>query len=188
MNHSINEDGLLLFIKDVSREDERAFKQLYDYTHQKTFQYLFRLTGNRELAEDLLIETYTEIWKSAGKFQGRSKVHTWIIGIARNLAMNEFRKNNIKEFELDEEMPCLPNQFACSSACERSTILEKALDLLPRKHREVLDCVFLQEMGYEDISHIMGIPVSTVKTRVFYAKEKLRTVFGSMGIKKDDLL
>ncbi len=171
----------------VSKEDESAFRQVYEATHKKTFQYLFRFTNSREMAEDLMIDTYTEVWKSAKKFGGRSKVSTWIIGIARNLAMSHFRKN-IGEDELDEDISCAPTQFAAKADCERSDVLGKALDLLSPKHREVLDLVFLQEMSYEEISEVIGIPVNTVKTRVFYAKDKLREVFDSMGIKRDDVL
>ena len=175
-------------IKDISRGAEDAFKELYEATCKKVFRYLFMLTNNQQMAEDVLIETYTEVWRSAKKYKGHSKVLTWIIGIARNLAMNEFRKGRIKECEMDEDVAYPPDQFSGCVEAETSEILEKALGQLPVKHREVFDLVFLQGMRYEDISKIMDIPVNTIKTRVFYAKEKLKNILKAMGFVRDDLI
>jgi RNA polymerase sigma-70 factor (ECF subfamily) len=173
---------------NIAGGDEHAFRQLYDCTCEKTFRYLFRLTADRQAAEDLMIDTYTQVWKSAGQFGGRSRVQTWIIGIARNLAMSDFRKKRWKEVEIGEETPCMPSQFQDCASEERVGRLAEALNRVPLPHREVLDCVFLQDMRYEDISRLMGIPVNTVKTRVFYAKEKMREILRAMGYRKDDLL
>lgn len=176
-------------IRDVGKGDAEAFEQLYETTHKRVFQYLCRFTNDRYLAEDLTMDTYAEVWKSAGRFRGESKVATWLIGIARNMAMNEFRKNNkMKTQELDEGMSNPPAQFHACVGTETAQILAEALNRLPISHREILDLVFLQGMNYEDISQIVGIPLNTVKTRVFYAKEKLRDALRSMGVAKDDLI
>lgn len=176
------------FIKDISRGDEDAFKELYEATNQKVFGYLYRLTNNQQMAEDVLIETYTEVWKSAKKYKGHSKVLTWIIGIARNLAMSEFRKSKTREYDITENIVYTQNQFLDCAESETLHILKGALNLLPVKHREVLDLVFLHGMRYEDISKITAIPLNTVKTRVFYAKGKLKNILKAMGFVRDDLL
>jgi RNA polymerase sigma-70 factor (ECF subfamily) len=182
------EDIIAGLIVDISEGSEDAFRQLYSETNEKVFRYLYRCTNSREISEDLLIDTYAEVWKSAKNFRGKSKVSTWIIGIARNLTMNEFRKNKIKDCDLaEEELFLPPDQHRKSSISETAEILEEALNRLPLKHREILDLVFLQEMRYEEISQVMNIPVNTVKTRVFHAKDKLRDILGHMGISKDDL-
>jgi RNA polymerase sigma-70 factor (ECF subfamily) len=172
----------------VVKKDERQFAQLYTITQKRVFYYLFRLTKSHETAEDLLMTTYTEVWKLAKNFRGDSKVLTWIFGIARNLAMNEIRKNRKLESELGEDLVYPSDQFSHSEKAEKLQILQEALNRLSFEHREILDFVFLQGMGYEDIAQIIHIPVNTVKTRVFYAKEKLRTILTRMGIRKDDLL
>jgi len=176
-------------LKDVGKGDAQAFEQLYETTHKRVFQYLCRFTNDRHLAEDLTMDTYAEVWKSAGRFRGESKVATWMIGIARNMAMNEFRKNSrIKMQELDEDITDPPEQFHACAGTETAHILAEALNRLPISHREILDLVFLQGMNYEDISKIIDIPLNTVKTRVFYAKEKLRNALRFMGVTKDDLI
>jgi RNA polymerase sigma-70 factor (ECF subfamily) len=176
-------------VRDVGKGDAQAFEQLYETTNKKVFQYLCRFTNDRHLAEDLTMDTYTEVWKSAGRFRGESKVATWMIGIARNMAMNEFRKNGkIKIQELDEDITDPPEQFHACAGKETTQILAEALNRLPISHSEILDLVFLQGMNYEDISRIVDIPLNTVKTRVFYAKEKLRNALRFMGVTKDDLI
>ena len=176
-------------LKDVGKGDANAFEQLYETTNKKVFQYLCRFTNDRHLAEDLTMDTYAEVWKSAVRFRGESKVATWMIGIARNMAMNEFRKNGrVKIQELDEEITGPPEQFHACAGTETTRILAEALNRLPVRHREILDLVFLQDMNYEDISQIVDIPLNTVKTRVFYAKEKLRNVLRFMGVAKDDVI
>jgi RNA polymerase sigma-70 factor, ECF subfamily len=174
-------------MRRVSSGDEEAFRKIYDATSRKVFQYLYRLTKDRNLAEDIASATYLEVWKSAKSFKGDSKVLTWIMGIARNLAMNEFRKGRWREQELDENIVAPPEQFHICASAEVGHILGEALDRLPVIHREILDLVFLQGMNYEEISRLTDIPLNTVKTRVFYAKDKLRTVLGLMGVTKDDI-
>jgi RNA polymerase sigma-70 factor, ECF subfamily len=176
-------------LKDVGKGDAQAFEQLYEATNKRVFQYLCRFTNDRHLAEDLTMDTYAEVWKAAGRFRGESKVATWMIGIARNMAMNEFRKNKtMRTQELDEQMSDPPAQFHACAGTETTQILAEALNRLPISHREIIDLVFLQGMNYEDISQIVEIPLNTVKTRVFYAKEKLRDALHLMGVTKDDLL
>lgn len=182
------EDPVAELIKAVSRGDEQAFKQLYETTHKKVFQYLYRFTNGHNMAEDLVVDTYVEIWKSAKSFRNESKALTWIIGISRNIAMNAFRQNKMKEYELDEDMMRPPEQFQNCAGNEITHILKDALNRLPTSHREILDLVFLQGLHYEDIARIVRIPVNTVKTRVFHAKEKLRNALHAMGVTKDDLV
>src|SRR4030042_4772307 len=100
-NESIADTNVEL-LERVSRGDEEAFRQLYDLTHKKVYFYLYRLLKGKETAEDILVETYTEVWRCAKNFKGKEQVTTWMMAIARNLAMNELRKfkshNNIDNF------------------------------------------------------------------------------------------
>ncbi len=176
----------LELLKQISAGDEEAFRQLYDLTHRKVYFYLYRLVHGKQTAEDILIETYSEVWKCAHQFRGNSKVTTWIMGIARNLAMNELGKS--KKHDNIDDYPNLSNgHMPDAEPMDRQRLLKEAMIKLPLKHREVLDLVFFCEMTYEEVSRVLEIPVNTVKTRVFYAKETLRNVLSSMGIKRDDL-
>jgi RNA polymerase sigma-70 factor (ECF subfamily) len=182
------DDLITELVKAVPEGNEDAFRQLYEITNKKVYNYLYRLTHDQQKAEDLLMETFTEVWKSAKGFRAESRGLTWMIGIARNRAMNSFRAGKIREEDIDEHLEDPPTQIQNYEGAETAVIIEDALNRLPSTHREILDLIFLQGIVYEDVARITGIPLNTVKSRVFYAKEKLKNIFVSMGIEKDDLL
>lgn len=176
-------------IKKISSQDEEAFKILYKNTSNKVFKYIYRLVNNKEMAEDIMVETYLHVWKSAKNFKGNSKVMTWIFGIARNIALSELRKHDYYTFDENENfnkrLTITPQQFNSTAQLEIDEIIYIALSKLSIKHREILDLIFIQEMSYEDIAEILCIPINTVKTRIFYAKEKLREILNAMGVDKN---
>jgi len=176
----------LELLKKISMGDGEAFRQLYDLTHRKVYVYLYRLVHGKQTAEDILMETYTEVWRCAGKFKGNSRATTWIMGIARNLAMNELGK--LRRHDNIDNFPNLSNGVMPDpEPMDRQRRLNEAMTKIPVKHREILDLVFFHEMTYQEVSEVLDIPVNTVKTRVFYAKETLKNALSSMGVKKDDL-
>ncbi len=181
-------DVITDLVKAVPGGDEDAFRQLYDLTNKSIYSYLYRMVNNQHMAEDLLIDTFTEVWRSAKGFRGESKGLTWMIGIARNRAMNALREKRNREDDIDENIEDPPEQMKHCAASENAAILQTALNRLPSTHREVLDLIFFQGLVYEDVARIMGIPLNTVKSRVFYAKDKLKGILSSMGIAKDDLV
>lgn len=113
------------------------------------------------MAEDILVETFTEAWRCAQKFRGQSRATTWMLGIARNLAMNELGK--LKKHEDLDDFPHLSDGvMPDAEPMERKKILREAMSNISMKHREILDLVFFHEMTYQEISGMLGIPVSTV--------------------------
>ena len=176
----------LELLEKISGGDEKAFRQLYDQTHKKVYFYLYRLVHGKQTAEDILVETYTEVWRCAKKFKGRSRGITWIMGIARNLAMSELGK--FKKHDNIDDLPGLSNGVMPDpEPMDRQRLLKEAMLRISIKHREILDLVFFHEMTYQEVSQMLDIPVNTVKTRVFYAKETLKHALSRMGVKKDDL-
>lgn len=166
-------------IRAVSELNREAFHQLYKVTHEQVYSYLFRFMLDKDLVEDILAETYIEVWKNAKKFKYRSKVSTWIIGISRNLAMNNINRTKQYETLKDEHIPVVEDNY-----CEHDIkiVLAKALKKLPEKHREILGLILLPEFSYQQISEILEIPVNTVKSRIFYAKDALKRTLISMGV------
>lgn len=176
----------LVLLQEIAGGDEKAFERLYQSTVRKTYFYLIRILGGKDAAEDVLAETYTQVWKNAKSFRGESSAGTWIIGIARNLTKKALQKskktqglNEIREVA-DENPGSLEN-------LNRLKILNKAILKLSPDHREVVDLVFFCQMTYPEVAKIVGIPVNTVKTRVFYAKERLKAILDAMGITKNDI-
>lgn len=175
------EHGLIRMIADG---DEDAFRELYDRIWKRVYFYLFRILKEKEAAEDVMVETFSEVWKSASRFKGRSRSTTWILGIARNLAMNYLKKERHTE-DIGEYQNRLPVESLSVEDCDRRDIIRRAFLALSTKHREILDLVFYQELTYPEIAEMLNIPLNTVKTRVFYAKGELKKILNEMGVERD---
>lgn len=173
------QDDLGELFQQVSVGDRKAFHELYLLTHEQVYSYLFRYLQDRDLVDDVLMDTYVEVWKNASKFKYQSRVTTWIVGIARNLAMNHYRRTRKLE-ELTEEHSSLAMYYDDDS--DLNSLLSKALGRLPENHREVLGLVLLPEFTYQQISDVLEIPLNTVKSRIYYAKGALKKVLTDMGV------
>ena len=186
MNRPATLDPLALLLEQTARGDRDAFAILYEQTKHRIQVYLYRLVQDQSCIEDILVETYTQVWKNSDTFRGRSQVLTWMIGIARNLALKEIGKKKYHEDIADyPEIEAVAIDF---EAGDRKEVFSRALTLLTPKHREVLDLAFYQDFAYREIAHLLDIPESTVKTRIFYAKASLKAVLEKMGMNSDDLL
>lgn len=163
----------------AAQKDKAAFEALYRLLEKPVFHYLFRLLQNKETAEDIMIEVFSIVWKDAGRFRNRSRVKTWVFGIARNQAYNELRKKGRYAEELDERFKDEKSTSAFKGF-ENHQLVQKALSMVSEKHREILDLVFYHGTGYAQIAILLDIPENTVKTRVHYAKGALKKVILEM--------
>lgn len=173
MNRKRDEAGEEKLLKKVVKKDAKAFEKLYELTSKSIFFYLYRLLQNRESAEDIHVEVYATVWKNAGRFKGKSKVKTWMFGIARNLALNELRKKHNEDQSIDRPIKD-ENSYKVYSGFDRKQYIQEALMKISSKHREILDFVFFHEASYSEIGRLLAIPENTVKTRVYYAKAALK--------------
>jgi RNA polymerase sigma-70 factor (ECF subfamily) len=180
MNRKRAQDPFLDLLKKTAKKDRDAFKALYEGTNRQISVYLYRFVQDQNNVEDILVEVYTEVWKNSARFKQQSKVLTWMIGIARNLALKESRKQKYHD-DIDTH-PELVSKEVDFDGSNRKEILSKALSSLSAKHREVLDLAFFQDLPYLEIAQLLSIPESTVKSRIFYAKADLKEKLEKMGI------
>jgi RNA polymerase sigma-70 factor (ECF subfamily) len=173
-------------LEKVAEGDHAAFRELYESMSRSLYFYLYRMLRDESLAEDVQVEVFTQVWKGAGKFRGQSQVKTWIFGIARNLAMNALRKHR-HHANIDDYQDIADVGQPDPEDADRRRFLQKAMDMISDKHRDVLDYVFYQQMTYQEIAEILDISENTVKTRVFYAKAALRKAIGKLGVKRDEI-
>ena len=156
----------------VANKDSVAFQQLYEQFADRVYRYAFTILHNKHLAEEIAQETMIAVWNGAKRFAGRSKVSTWIFGIARNQAFTLLRKEKRVENTPAKELV----QADPSKDIVRRECVMAALDKLSSDHREVVYLAFYEGLSYGEISGILGIPSGTVKSRMFHAKRKLAEV------------
>ena len=171
-------------LKQVANADKRGLETLYSRHSSQTFKFLLRLTGNRSTAEDLTHDVFLEIWKSASRFEGRSSVSTWILSIARYKALDAGRK---RKALTEQDLPPTPEPSPEARAMQASSsdYMRRCMMALSQEHREIIDLVYFHEKSVKEVSEILDIHEATVKTRMFYARKKLKEMLQAQGDQND---
>jgi RNA polymerase sigma-70 factor (ECF subfamily) len=151
----------------------------------KVYRFILRMVSREALAEDLVNEVFLDVWRQAGRFEGRSKVSTWLLAIARFKALSALRQRQDGELDEDavaaiEDTSDNPEETLVKQ--ERATLMRKCMDQLSSAHREIIDLVYYHEKSVEEVSEIIGVPQNTVKTRMFYARKRLADLLKEQGI------
>jgi RNA polymerase sigma-70 factor (ECF subfamily) len=163
----------------IAAGDREALGELYACYQRVLFNYLLQLTPDYGLAEEILQDTLVAVWKSAHRFEGRSSLQTWLIGVARRQAHNTLRQRRLPladESEMEGMAATEPEPEAFTLASIARDELAEAFRQLAPLHREVLVLVFVYELSYEETASILGVPVGTVKSRICNARRALRAV------------
>ncbi len=174
-----------VLIARIAGGDRLAMQVLFARHHVRVYRFMLRLVRNEAAAEDLISEVFLEVWRNAGKFEGRSAVSTWMLSIARFKALSALRKRT--EDELDDETAEQIEDHADDPEVslakkDKGALLRECLNALSAEHREVIDLVYYHEKSVEEVAGIVGIPEATVKTRMFYARKKLSELLKERGI------
>jgi RNA polymerase sigma-70 factor, ECF subfamily len=163
-------------VNRIAAGDKLAMQALFARHRTPLYRWLLRFVGNETIAEDLLSEVFLDVWRQAGRFEGRSSVATWLMSIARFKALSARRRRT--EAELDEKIETTVADTASDPEAalqekNRGELLRQALTRLSPEHREVIDLVYYHEKSVDEVAEILAVPPATVKTRMFYARKKL---------------
>jgi RNA polymerase sigma-70 factor (ECF subfamily) len=166
----------VILVNRIAAGDKLAMQALFARHRTPLYRWLLRFVDNETLAEDLLSEVFLDVWRQAGRFEGRSLVSTWLLSIARFKALSARRRRT--EAELDEKIQTTVadpanDPEAVFQEKNRAELLRQALTRVSREHRQIIDLVYYHEKSIEECAQILGIPAATVKTRMFYARKKL---------------
>ena len=176
-----------LLIGRIAQGDRLAMQVLYGRHHVRVFRFGLRLVRDEQIAEDLISEVFLDVWRQAGKFEGRSAVSTWILAITRFKALSALRKR--RDAELDDDTANAIEDEADDPEVavqkkDAGAALRKCMTALSSEHREIVDLVYYHEKSIEEVAEIVGIPENTVKTRLFYARRKLADLVKAAGVER----
>lgn len=160
--------------------DERAFEIIVSRYTQRLFRFARRLLGDAETAEDVVQEAFLRVHLHAGRYKyGVARFSTWIYRIARNLTIQEFRKQTrrkTRESEAEEEAIVEPEKELLDA--EFNAMLQKALEELPEDQRTVFVLRDMEHMTYDEIVKVTRTRVGTVKSRLNRARNALAEKLG----------
>ena len=168
--------------------DEAAFNEVVARYKTKVYNYIYRMTGSSDDAEDLTQEVFIRMYTSIESFRGQSSLNSWLFRIASNLCIDRFRraKNRTAAFSLDDpigegdgdtthEVPDRtyePQRLLENG--EMAEQIQRALAQLPEKLRATILLHDIEGLPYEEIAQVVGCPLGTVKSRLFNARMQLR--------------
>jgi RNA polymerase sigma-70 factor, ECF subfamily len=177
----------LALVDAIAAGDKHALQALYGRHHVKVYRFALRFLRDEAGAEDMVSEVFFDVWRQAERFERRSQVSTWLLAIARNKALSTLRRRSNEQ--LDEEVAEFiedpaDNPEVMMQKQERASILRNCLEQLSAAHREIIDLVYYHERTIEEVSEIIGVPVNTVKTRMFYARKRIAEIMAAQGIER----
>lgn len=173
----------LALLAGVQRGRRADFDALYRLYHPRLWRFLSHMLRQGDLIEEALNDTLLVVWQRADGFDGRSKLSTWIFGIAYRKALKALSRLDLPADGDDAEEPVDPGpgpeqQLGLAQLRGR---LGAALAELSPEHRAVVELCYFHDMAYGEIAEVVGCPQETVKTRMFYARRRLRLLLDDLA-------
>jgi RNA polymerase sigma-70 factor (ECF subfamily) len=180
---SMDEDKEL--VERTIKGEKEAFEMIIQKYQQPLLNYIGRTVGERELALDFTQEVFIRTYSSLHSYKPQYKFSTWLFKIASNFIIDYWRKKKIDTFSLDRQeqdndLPPLQvpdKELPFVKKLEFSELkvrIEQELEKIPAPLREVFVWRHINEFSYEEMAEIKGLPVGTIKNRVFQARELIR--------------
>jgi len=179
-------------VATAARGIEGSFEELVRRYQRPISAYVYRMVGDYESALDLTQEIFIKVYGSLARYRPEFKFSTWIYKIAHNCAVDHLRRNGGRErsiiagaegeqFEIPIESGS-PTPEQESEREERRLEIETVVKSLPATYRELIILRHSQDLTYEEIVDVTGLPLGTVKNRLFRARELMRQLFIDQGI------
>ena len=183
-------DGEL--VKTAIAGREASFEELVRRYQRPIAAYVYRMVGDYDAALDLTQEVFIKVYNSLARYRSEFKFSTWIYKIAHNAAIDHLRRYAVRGqavtsgFDTEhrdtpvEGRRLTPEQE--SERRERRSEVEMVVELLPRAYRELIVLRHSHDLSYDEIAEVTGLPLGTVKNRLFRAREAMRDLLIKRGI------
>jgi RNA polymerase sigma-70 factor (ECF subfamily) len=176
-------------VERAKAQDEAAFEQIMNLYADRLYSYILRMVGNATDAEDLVQETFLRAYQGLPNFDGRASLGTWLYRIATNLCIDHQRRRarraptvsysthddedgETAEWDFPDQQT--PNPLEAALNRELEAVVEEAIGKLSPKLKTVLLLYDVEELSYEEIARVLGIPIGTVKSRLNHARTQIQ--------------
>lgn len=173
----------LALLAGVKRGRRADFDALYRLYHPRLWRFLTHLMRQPDAIEEALNDTMLVLWQRADSFDGRSKLSTWIFGIAYRKGLKVLSRQDlpVDDEALPEAADTGPGPEQQFGLVQLRGRLREAMAELSPEHRAVVELCYFHDMAYGEIAEVVGCPAETVKTRMFYARRRLRTLLDDLA-------
>ena len=173
-------------VRSRTAGDDALVTELYRQYRVPLMAYVLRLTaGDHQQAEDVVQETMLRAWRQAGKLDlAEPSLMPWLATVARRIVIDEHRRKRVRPPEIGgaEAVDRAPVAADETEKLLRKMLVTEALQALSPAHREVLNETILRDRTVNEAAEGLGIPVGTVKSRVYYALKALRVALAERGV------
>jgi RNA polymerase sigma-70 factor, ECF subfamily len=152
--------------------EEGAFDMLVMQHRESVFRHCLGIVKDEEIAQDLTQETFVHAFQHLATFRMESRFSTWLWRIAHNLSLNYLKKNRTITLEFKEEI--LPSKWIKEENEDLLLKIQDAMQHLSPKHRLVFELFELKHIPQKQIAAELGISYGTVRSRLFYARKKIK--------------
>lgn len=175
----------------VARGDRQALGRLYDRHYHPLLRFIHRLTGDLGSAQEGVNDVMLVVWERASGFGGRSRVGTWILGIAYRKALKHRSRlhkwtQRFKAADWEEVIEPVAGNEGHNDELANRDLLYRAFAKLTPRQRAVVELTYYFGYSYEEIARIIGCPENTVKTRMFHARARLKECLRRLGQRSAD--
>ncbi|MBK8742861.1 MAG: sigma-70 family RNA polymerase sigma factor [Betaproteobacteria bacterium] len=169
----------------VAAGNQNAFEELYRLLSRRVYAFVRRMIENAESTDEIMVETMYEVWRTAGRYRGDSRVTTWVLGIARNKVLMAMRSRPKARYEdiddyadiIDSEVP---DGYALLAQKQTRELIQRCIQGLSEKHRECIHLTHFDDMSMQEIAAVLAIPEGTVKSRLSHARAQLAACVSAM--------
>jgi len=168
----LRDDELRALLDGVAARDKAAFRAMYHALRPALVRHLHRLLRSADQVDELVNDVMWVVWQNAADFRGDAQVTTWVLGIA-TLKSHRVRQRRLRERELLDHSRLA---LVVDPPTDVDRDLEDGLAQLSTEHRDALELTYYFGYSCAEVAALRGCPVGTVKTRLHYARRRLKQV------------
>jgi RNA polymerase sigma-70 factor (ECF subfamily) len=166
-------------IQRLKEQDRAALSQMYDMYSSALYGVVMRIVQSPELAQQVLQDTFLKVWKNSASYDSsKGRLFTWLLNIARNTAIDATRTAHFRYRQKTENIDTLVSRPGNDAMNPDHLGVREAVGALDEKYKSLIDLIYFKGYTQEEVAEETGIPIGTVKTRLRYAMNELRKVFG----------
>ena len=178
MSEELDNTQVLDLLAQVARQDERAFRRLYESVGRRVYAFAMHRLHDEATAGEIVGETMYEVWRRPTAFRGDAKFTTWVLGIARHKMLDRLRSRGPDHEDIEDHHDLFDadarDDLQQVDERQRLAGVAQCMARLGEAHRECLQLVYFDGLSLGEVASVQAVPEGTVKTRLFHARAKIK--------------